>query len=195
MRCLLPGTLVFPGVPLDRSSSTFTPGSPRLTPSLTPGPGKPQVFPPLPPPPTPLEAAVASRLPWHQCTALSRGAQPSSGPEPRDRKWCWQMGEGCESHLLPCRALSSLRWTRERKNPGAGSSGAVVDSVCVQSAVAVGASALGCSWKWHLWRPLKMCLQRCKLGNSWASEAVLGLFKHRAERPPFPANSAPVVGM
>lgn len=118
IRCSLPETLVFPGVPLDRSSSTFTPGSPSLPPSLTPGPGKPQVFPPLPPPLTPLEAGVAARLPWHQCTALSRGVQPSSGPEPWDRKWCWQMGEGCESHLSPRRALSSLRWTRGRKNRG-----------------------------------------------------------------------------
>lgn len=50
IRCSLPETLVFPGVPLDRSSSTFTPGSPSLPPSLTPGPGKPQMFPPLPPP-------------------------------------------------------------------------------------------------------------------------------------------------
>lgn len=194
IRCSLPETLVFPGVPLDRSSSTFTPGSPSLPPSLTPGPGKPQVFPPLPPPLTPLEAGVAARLPWHQCTALSRGVQPSSGPEPWDRKWCWQMGEGCESHLSPRRALSSLRWTRGCKNPGAGSSGAVVDSVSrglwpwePQLSGAGGSGICGVP-----------CRCVCRDAN-WeilgAGEAVLGLFKHRAERLSFSTNSAPAVGM
>ena len=57
------------------------------------------------------------------------------------------------------------------------------------------APALGCRRKRHLWRPLPVCLQRCKPGNSWAGEAALGLFTERAERLPFPANSAPVLEM
>lgn len=107
----------------------FHPRVPEPSPITHTWPRKASGVPASPPAPTPLEAGVAARLPWHQCTALSRGVQLSSGPEPWDRKWCWQMGEGCESHLSPRRALSSLRWTRGRKNPGAGSSGAVVDSV------------------------------------------------------------------
>ena len=148
---------------MDRSSGSFTPGSPCLPPSPTPGPGNPQVF--LPPPP-PTGGWGASRLPWPQCTVFGHGVQPSSDPEPRDRKWYWQKGEGCEpycsrsGHFLVSGGQGSVR-TGEL---------VYLTPLSILS-VSKGlrpwdAPALRCR------RPLRLCLQRCNPGNSWAGEAA-----------------------